>query len=78
MKVPQRIFPTIVTPMHRANTTNVLPLITMGWTPIIITVVLRQAFQAPNSPTDKELGDSLCTSMPKRMNTPQGNVYNPH
>jgi hypothetical protein len=35
MKVPQGIGHTIVISMHRANTPNAHPLVTMGWTPII-------------------------------------------
>jgi hypothetical protein len=49
------------------NTLNELPLVTIGWTPVTVTIILRQALRAPKSPIDKKLGDSLCMSIPRRM-----------
>ena len=65
MKVSQGITHSIVIRMHKTNTLNVLPLVTMGWTPII--VVLRQALRASKSPTNKVLEDNLCMRIPRGM-----------
>jgi hypothetical protein len=43
MKVHQMITHATVTPMHKANTLNTLPLVTMGWTLMTVIVILRQA-----------------------------------
>jgi hypothetical protein len=67
MKIPRGICHAIVTPMHRANTPNVLPLVIMGWTLVIVIVILRKALQTPKGSTDKEQGDSLYMSTPKGM-----------
>jgi hypothetical protein len=67
MKIPRGICHAIVTPMHRANTPNVLPLVIMGWTSVIVIVILRKALQTPKGSTDKEQGDSLYMSIPKGM-----------
>jgi hypothetical protein len=72
IKVPQGISHAIATPMHRANTPNTLPLVTMGWTPVIVIIILHQALRALKSLIDKEQGDSMCTSMSKRINIPRG------
>ena len=56
IKVPQGINHVIITLIHRANTPNALPLVTMGWTSIIVIVILHQSLQALKSLTDKEQG----------------------
>jgi len=67
MKVLQGITIVIITPMHKANTLNVLPVVTSGYTSITVTVILRQALWGLKSPTNKKLGDSMCMSIPRRM-----------
>jgi hypothetical protein len=57
----------VAIPIHRVNTQNVLPLVNMGWTPVNITVILRQALRVPKSPTNNKLRDNLCISIPKGM-----------
>jgi len=43
MKVLQKITLIIVTSMHEANTLNVLPLVTIGWTLVTVTTILHKA-----------------------------------
>jgi hypothetical protein len=53
--------------MQRANTQSTLLLVTMGWILVIVIIVLRQALRAFKSLTDKEQGDNLCISTPRKM-----------
>jgi hypothetical protein len=57
----------IATPMYIINTPNVLPLATIGWIMVTITIILCQALWAPKSPTDEKPRDNLCMSIPRGM-----------
>jgi len=74
-RVPLGITCTIAKPMHKENTSNELPLVTMRRTPTTKIIIICPAPQALKSPTDKELRDILCISISRRHFehlTPQG------
>lgn len=67
MRVPQGIAHAIAILMYKVDTPNVLPLATVRWTSVIVTVVPCQTLWSSKSISDKGLRDGLYIIIPRRM-----------
>jgi len=55
--------------MYKTDTLNILPLTTVRWTLVTVTIILCQTPWAPKSLIDKGLREDAYMSIPRRMTT---------